>query len=71
MFNKILIWWWITITLILVFTVMISVSEPVPFLWFSVSAWKLVIINTFIWSLIWYWFKSFLDDKNDSDNYDF
>ena len=71
MFNKILIFWGLTITLIIVFSVMVGISQNVPFLWFSVSAWMLVIINTFIGVLIWYWFKSFLDKNNDNDNYDF
>jgi len=71
MFNKILVFWWIALSAILIIENIVQPNPALIFISYS-SAWMLSVVSIIIWMAMWYWVKLMFDDKwHDDDNYDF
>lgn len=69
MLNKILIFWWMALWAILIVENMVAGWTNNSYIF--ISRWKtstLVIVSLIVWSLIWYWIKSFFTDKKRYEN---
>jgi hypothetical protein len=72
MINKILVWWGIALTAILIIENMVVPSNAYFFIDSSSKAWIVALTTNIIWVAMWYWFSWMLQKKGDiEDDLDF
>ncbi len=73
MLNKILVFWGLALSAILIVENMVTWMSAFVFIYAGSKAWVLSAVSIIIWILIWYWLKWLLNKDTwlDDDNYDF
>jgi uncharacterized membrane protein len=72
MMNKILVFWWLALSAILIVENMVTWMTAYVFIDSWAQSWFLSFVSIIVWILIWFWLKWMFEKENgDNDNYDF
>ena len=67
MFNKILMFWGLALSAILIVENMVVPTQAFVFLSKSSTTWMLSIVSIIIWVAIWFWIRWFMNQEDSND----